>query len=113
MASHVIEHVADLGHYLDALTGLLCPGGALFVEVPHCVPPQYYAVRDGDEPHTFFLTAAALRALAMRLGLEVTEIQAFGPDVATYQADKRLLRDHRRNQNGIFLRALLQRPATA
>ncbi len=76
--SHVAEHLRDLD-WIDGLSRLLAPDGALYVEVPDprgydCThrPPLYYF----DSEHINHFSPRALRRLFTRMGLHPTAFPA-------------------------------------
>ncbi len=75
---HVLEHFLDLERDLAEVVALCRPGGLLLVEVPgiRAIPEGYGGdlQRYLQTPHNFHFTAATLRFVLERAGLEVLSI---------------------------------------
>lgn len=77
--SHVLEHSLHPREFLAMVGGLLAPGGAVVLEVPHCPPEQLTARGGNDAPHITFFTADTLQALTDRLNWEPLFLDTCGP----------------------------------
>jgi 2-polyprenyl-3-methyl-5-hydroxy-6-metoxy-1,4-benzoquinol methylase len=79
---HVLEHVADAGALLDALSDLLAPGGALVLAVPNASSVEARVFGGAwfhqDVPrHQLQLTPESLRMLLSRHGWSIAERSSF------------------------------------
>lgn len=58
--SHFLEHVSDLGEYIDEFSRVISPGGRLEIIVPHFSNPYYFS----DSTHKLFFGLYTLSAFA-------------------------------------------------
>jgi SAM-dependent methyltransferase len=77
---HVLEHVHDLGGYMQRLAGLLEPGGRLFIAVPNYTSKdanaygEFWAAWDVPR-HIYHFSPAAMRTLVEKHGLVMEKYQ--------------------------------------
>ncbi|MFC3712625.1 bifunctional 2-polyprenyl-6-hydroxyphenol methylase/3-demethylubiquinol 3-O-methyltransferase UbiG [Sphingoaurantiacus capsulatus] len=85
----VVEHVADLGAFLSALSALLAPGGLLVFSTPNRTPQSYAvlivgaervlkSIPEGAHDWNKFLTPEELTAALAKAGLKVRETTGLG-----------------------------------
>jgi SAM-dependent methyltransferase len=94
IASQVLEHVYDVGAFIQALKGLLRPGGEMILSVPNNEP--YYAGWAKYEPlnnpphHIGLWNERSLREMANHVGLDVKKVAYLGePDPFHFQVYRR------------------------
>ncbi len=93
VSMEVIEHVEDAAAFLQALTGLLAPGGLMILSTPNrtlasrllLVGAAEYsgAVPKGTHDWRRFITPAELTGLAAANGLVVADVSGLAPDPST------------------------------
>ena len=66
IATHVLEHTLDPVGFLRHFTGVLRPGGAVFIETP-CLDHEY---KDLHEPHVLFFEKSTLSRCFEMCGLQ-------------------------------------------
>jgi SAM-dependent methyltransferase len=84
---HVIEHVDDPRHFVEAARDLLRPGGMLVVETPTYDSLMFRLLGRRErsvscDGHIFFFTPQTLGALIERAGLEVVRTEKVGRTVS-------------------------------
>lgn len=132
--SHVLEHFTDPVGLLQSILPSIAENGLIIIEVPNDIE-GIFPINGPDEPHITFFTAETLNLLLTKTGYVVRDLFTAGPDntpKSLAQVAKRLARATassipglsaaverrrsrinakldlgRRNQNGVYLRAIL------
>jgi len=85
-ASHVLEHVPDVGEFVRAATALLRPGGVALIEVPNEFDEALAVLQRVrgrraparlDAPHVHYFTATSLLWLLEHAGLRVRRLLTY------------------------------------
>lgn len=113
LVRHILEHATEPLQFIDALLGLIKPGGYLVVEVPDC--SRAFDGRDYTtiwEEHTLYYTPDTFRQGFLRAGLDLVWTENYpypfenslvavvrrGSGVATVAADTDLEQERRRGR---------------
>ena len=76
--SHFVEHVIDPVGLMQAVRGLLNPGGVVCFEVPNCGNFQQPSTH--DDPHTLFFSERGVKHCFARAGLQILSVGAVSGD---------------------------------
>jgi len=96
-AFQILEHLADIGEFMRAITRCVRPGGRIFVSVPN----RGRFARDNNEPldcpphHVSRWAGAQLPFLADRFGLDLAEVRFEQPDLSHIKLLHRQRIEHR------------------
>lgn len=137
IVSQVLEHVVEPRSLIRLIFEKLSPGGLLFIDVPN----QDHLFKEDVFPHLYFFNLNSLNSLLAGLGLNVKMIDCFGNDMHRSPLNKNVITFYsfllkilmrirafipisflllmssrcfdisKRNNNGIWIRAICQRPS--
>ena len=105
--SHILPFVVDFQNVWTDLIGKLKKGGYIFIEQGNATK-DYYMVDTHDYPKLFLFSSKSLTELASNSDLNIVDISSVGHNWTDFGIHKKS-KEYIKNDNGMFLRSILQK----